>query len=146
MARIKIDLPARFAFTCSIPVRISDINYGGHVGNDAILSLVHEARLQYLRHHGYSELNLEGAGLIMADAAIEFRQELFYGEQVLISVTAAEWSRIGFDLYYKLEKKKNDDSTVLVAAVKTGMVCYDYNQKKVTAVPAAVIARMKTDE
>jgi len=143
MARIRIDLPDQFAFTCSIPVRISDINYGGHVGNDAILSLVHEARLQYLQYYGYSELNLEGAGLIMADAAIEFKQELFYGETVLVSVAAAEWSRIGFELYYKLEKKKNDSSTVLVAAAKTGMICYDYTLKKVTAVPAAVITRMK---
>ncbi len=146
MARIKIDLPDLFAFTCIIPVRISDINYGGHVGNDAVLSLIHEARLQYLQQHGYTELNLEGAGLIMADAAIEFKQELFYGETVLVSITAAEWSRIGFDLFYKLEKKKADGTPVLVAAAKTGMVCYDYQLKKVTAVPAAAIARLKAAE
>lgn len=146
MARIKIDLPDLFGFTCSIPVRISDINYGGHVGNDAILSLIHEGRLQYLQQHGYSELNFEGTGLIMADAAIEFRQELFYGEKVLVSVTAAEWSRIGFDLFYKLEKKKTDGTSVLVAAAKTGMICYDYQLKKVAAVPAAAMARLKAAE
>ncbi|MFT3675067.1 MAG: acyl-CoA thioesterase [Chitinophagaceae bacterium] len=146
MARIKIDLPDLFGFTCAIPVRISDINYGGHVGNDAILSLIHEARLQYLQQYGYTELDLGGAGLIMADAAIEFKQELFYGETVLVSVTAAGWSRIGFDLFYKLEKKKTDGTPVLVAAAKTGMVCYDYRLKKVTAVPAAAVAKMKVTE
>lgn len=146
MARIKLTLPVTFQFHCNIPVRITDINYGGHVGNDAVLSLIHEARLQYLQHYGFSELDFAGAGLIMADAAIEFKQELFYGEVVEISVTADEWNRIGFDLYYKLEKKKADGSVILVASAKTGMICYDYNQKKVTGIPAAALARMKAGD
>ena len=85
MARIKIDLPDNFSFTTSIQVRITDINYGGHVGNDAILSLVHEARMQFLKQLGYTELEFAGVGLIMADAAIEFRNELFYGDVVIVS-------------------------------------------------------------
>jgi acyl-CoA thioesterase FadM len=43
MARIKIELPQSFSFTCRIPVRITDINYGGHAGNDTVLSIIHEA-------------------------------------------------------------------------------------------------------
>lgn len=134
MARIKIDLPAIFTFSCTIPVRITDINYGNHVGNDTILSIIHEARVQFLHHCGYAELQFAGAGLIMADAAIEFRQELFYGESLIASVTAGEFSRVGFDLYYKLEKQSGD-KRILVAAAKTGMICYDYTQKKMVAVP-----------
>jgi hypothetical protein len=45
-----------------------DINYGGHLGNDAVLSLVHEARVRFLKQQGYTENNIEGAGIIMADA------------------------------------------------------------------------------
>ena len=42
MARIRIDCPDNFSFSCQIPIRINDINYGGHVGNDSLLSLVLE--------------------------------------------------------------------------------------------------------
>lgn len=134
MARIRIDLSQNFSFSCKIPVRITDINYGGHVGNDTILSIVHEARMQYFNHFGYTEMNFAGIALIMADAAIEFKNELFYGDIVIASVTTGEISRIGFELIYKLEKI-TDDSLKLVAAAKTGMICYDYERKKMVAVP-----------
>jgi acyl-CoA thioesterase FadM len=55
MARIKIDLPAKFPFSARIPVRITDINFAGHVGNDTILSIVHESRTQFFTHLGYTE-------------------------------------------------------------------------------------------
>jgi acyl-CoA thioester hydrolase len=138
MARIKIDLPDSFSFTTSMQVRITDINYGGHVGNDAILSLVHEARMRFLKQLGYTELKMEGVGLIMADAAIEFRNELFYGDKVFISIACTEFSKVSFDIYYKLEKTTGpveDKKRILVATAKTGMVCYDYANKKIAAIP-----------
>lgn len=140
MPRIKIDLPAYFPFSTLIPVRITDLNYGGHVGNDTVLSLLHEARMQYLHHHGYTELGLGGAGLIMSDVGIEFKNELFYGDTVKASVAIAEISKISFELYYKLEKETGG-KTVLVATAKTGMVCFDYEKKKIMAIPEEVKAR-----
>src|SRR5262245_60948037 len=107
MARIKIDLPGKFSFSTNIPVRITDVNYGGHVGNDTVLSIIHEARVQFLNHYGYKELEFEGIGMIMADAGIEFKNELFYGDTVIASVAVAEFTRAGFELYYKLEKEEN---------------------------------------
>lgn len=134
MPRIKIDLPQSFSFTTNIPVRITDLNYGNHVGNDAILSLIHEARMQYLSQGGFTELQFAGVGMIMSDVGIEFKSELFYGDTVIASVTAGEISKVGFELYYKLEKEEKG-KRVLVAAAKTGMVCYDYSAKKITAIP-----------
>lgn len=137
MSRIKIDLPDSFSFTAIIPVRITDINYGNHVGNDAVLSIIHEARMQFLSKYGYTELNLEGIGLIMADVGIEFKKEIFYGDAIEIKIAATDFTAVGFDLYYLLEKQK-DNNKLTVAIAKTGMVCYDYARKKITAVPATV--------
>jgi YbgC/YbaW family acyl-CoA thioester hydrolase len=134
MSRIKIDLPASFSFITSIPIRITDINYGGHLGNDSFLGLIHEARIQFLQSKGYSEMNMGGVGMIMADAAIEFRNELFYGDIVQLSVTIASVSKVSFDIYYKLEKESGGKKMV-VALAKTAMVCYDYTRKKIVAVP-----------
>lgn len=127
-------LPAHFSFTTEIPVRITDLNYGGHVGNDAILSLVHEARMQYLKSFGFSEMQFDTASLIMSDAGIEFKSEAFYGDVLTIAVTAGEFSRVGFDLFYKFTKT-DVDREVVVALAKTGMICFDYTARKVVAVP-----------
>ncbi len=137
MARIKIGLPAHFSFTTEIPIRITDLNYGGHVGNDTVLSIIHEARVQFLKRYGYQELNTGGAGLIMGDVAIEFKNEIFYGDTIQASVAAGEFSRVSFDLFYLLEKE-TDGKKVTVAIAKTGMVCYNYALKKIVQVPEEV--------
>lgn len=142
MARIKIQLPEEFQFSCKIPVRITDINYGGHAGNDTILSIIHEARMQFLKNIGYTEMSFEGAGLIMADVTIEFKKELFYGDIVITSVTAGEFSKVGFELFYKLEKETEGVKS-LVAVAKTGMICYDYEMKKIVALPDDAKKKLK---
>ncbi|WEK35413.1 MAG: thioesterase family protein [Candidatus Pseudobacter hemicellulosilyticus] len=142
MARIKISLPEQFSFTTLIPIRITDLNYGSHVGNDTILSLLHEARAQYLQHYGYSELSMAGKGLIMSDVGIEYKKELFYGDQLQASVTAAEFSKMSFDVYYKLEKIV-DGRPILVVAAKTGMVCFDYTTRKIGTMPQEVIEKLQ---
>ena len=134
MSRTKIELPQQFPFTASFAVRITDINYGNHVGNDSILSLLHEARMQYLQHYGFSEMNFGGVGMIMRDVMIEFKKEIFYGDQLLIGVVAAGFTNVSFDLYYKVEKK-NEQKPILLVAARTGMVCYDYSRNKIVAVP-----------
>lgn len=136
MARIKIDLPTGKLAKLLIPVRISDINYGNHVGNDAFVSLIHEARLQWLKQYNYSEINFAGAGLIMSDIAIEFKSESFYGDIVKVEVLIGEITRISFELYYRLTATR-DDKNILLALAKTGMITYDYKNKKPVSIPAA---------
>ena len=134
MARIKIEIPNTIIGTYTIPVRIADINYGNHVGNDAFVSIIHEARMQWLKQYNYTELKIEGIGLIMSDLAIEFKSEAFYGDVVEVKLSVAEISRVSFELYYQLFAKRNDEN-ILLANAKTGMVCFDYDAKKVSAIP-----------
>ncbi len=140
MERIKISLPGNFAFSTIITIRITDLNYGGHVGNDVFLSLIHEARLQFLQHFSYSELEFAGTGLIMADAAIEFKRELLYGNQIKISVAANGFDKLGFDIVYLMEVKEGEN-WMTAGKAKTGMTCYDYSNKKRAAVPVEVIEK-----
>jgi len=137
MERIKIKLPANFAFAATLTIRVTDLNYGGHVGNDSFLSLIHEARQQFLLNHGYTELNLAGTGIIMSDVAIEFKKELNYGDVVKIHVAAAGFDKFTFDLFYKMEIV-NGTETALACKAKTGILCYDYANKKMAPVPGEV--------
>ena len=137
MSRIKIILPEKFSFITQIPIRVTDINYGNHVGNDSILSILHEARMQFLNNYGYTEKQFEGVGMIMRDAGIEFLKELFYGDTIYASIAASGFSRAGFDIYYKLEiaAERPGSAGIVAVAAKTGMICYDYDKKKIVAVP-----------
>ena len=141
MNRIKIELPGQFHFSTTINIRVTDLNYGGHVGNDSFLSLIQEARQQFLLSHGYEELSIAGVGLIMADVAIEFKKELNYGDAVKISVAADGFDKLGFDLFYKLEIATGDEIQTAGKA-KTGMLCFDYTLKKKTAIPEEVIQKL----
>lgn len=141
MARIKLELPQHFEFTTSIPIRITDINYGGHAGNDSMLSIIHEARIQFLKHHGYEEKSIAGIGLIMGDVVIEFKKELFYGDTVDIAVTASGFERVSFDIFYRLDAERNG-KVITVATAKTGMVCFDYTTKKIASIPEEVRTKM----
>lgn len=132
MARIKIDLPEKFIFETEITVRISDINYGGHLGNDAVLSIVHEARLRFFNSLGYTEKNIEGAATIMTDAAIVYRNEGFYGNVLKISLAIQDVSNSGFDVLYKLVRTSDQKE---IAKVKTGVAFFDYELKKIITIP-----------
>ena len=131
MARIKITMPEKFVGELKIPVRITDINYGNHMGNDALVSILHEARIQWLAQLGYTELNVENTGLIMSDLAVEYKNESFYGDMLTIKLAVGEITSVSFELFYNIF---NQHSKV-IAKAKTGMVCYDYDAKKVTPVP-----------
>ncbi len=132
MERIKLTPPEEFKFSTKIKVRITDINYGNHVGNDTFLSYLHEARMQYLNHFNHTELDVNGCSLIMSDIAVQLKNELIYGDEFEAFVQATNFDKLGFDIFYKLINTKTQ---AVVAIAKTGMVCFDYNLKKKISLP-----------
>lgn len=142
MPRIKIEMPENYSFSTEIPVRISDINYGGHLGNDAVLSMVHEARVRFLNHYHYNELDVEGLGIIMTDSAIVYKAESFYGEKIQIDVAVGDFNKYGCDFYYLITNK---ETAVEIAHAKTGIVFFDYEERKVSAVPEVFQSKVIKD-
>lgn len=142
MARIKLSLPDHLPFATELEVRVNDTNYGGHMGNDALLSLLHEARMRFLGSMGFSEMDVDGAGIIMADSAIEYRSEAFRGETLLIRVGAHDFSRRGCDIVYHVSDKASGRE---VARAKTGIVFFDYQARKTLPVPAEFLRRCGQD-
>lgn len=132
MARIKLELPEKFSFETEIPVRITDINYGGHLGNDSVMSVIHEARVRFLEKYGYTELDICGAGLIQSDAVIVFKAEAFYGDVIKVDVAVGDFSSTGCDFFFLLTNKADGR---VIAQSKTGIVFFDYQRKKPLRVP-----------
>lgn len=140
MSRLSIELPSHFPFSTTLTVGIGDINYGGHMGNDAVLRLAHEARLRFLKSLGHTEMDVHGCGIIMSDAAVVYRAEAFHGDELAVSVAVADFNKYGCDLLYAMVRK--GDGTE-IARVKTGIVFFDYQARKVTRAPAAFVSRFQ---
>ena len=132
MPRIKIVLPNKFIFRTEIQIRITDINYGGHLGNDSLLSIIHEARVRFLQYLGYSESNVEGNGIIMIDAGVQCKSEGFYGDELLIEIAVNDFTEIGCDFVYRLTNKNSKKE---IAVAKTGIVFFNYEKRKTAPVP-----------
>lgn len=128
----------KFTFATEIDVRISDINYGGHLGNDRYLSLFQDARLRYLQQFGYSEISIgDNTSLIMSQAHIDFKAEAFWGDRLKIYVRVAVIQTIKFKFEYLLVS--HDDAKKVIATGYTEMVGFDYPARKIKKLPAQFV-------
>lgn len=141
MARVKLTLPDEMAFVASLEVRITDLNYGGHLGNDRILAYAQEARCSLLAGWGATEIDAFGTGMIIADAAIQFKTEGFFPDKIEIYMGVSDISPVGWDFYYNMVIPSRNKS---LAFVKTGMVAFDYQSGKMVDIPKPLATRLRT--
>ncbi len=122
-----------FSFTMPYRVRVADINYGGHVANSAILNIFQDGRIGYLAALGpYSELDLGGCGIILPEAHVYFRAEIFLGQELQIGVRCPEIGKSSFQLDYRIER-----DSVLTAEGSTPVICFDYQKRRPVRIPAS---------
>ena len=132
MTRLQLELPNSFLFTTELTVRVTDINFAGHLGNDNLLSLLQEARARFLDSHGLPEMDIFGAGMVITDVAVVYQSESFRGELLKIEITVGDFNQYGCDFFYRITEKTSGRK---VAKAKTGMVFFDYRQRRVQQTP-----------
>ncbi|MDD0852826.1 thioesterase family protein [Halobacteriovorax sp. GB3] len=140
MARVKISIPSNKIYETQLSVRVNDINYGNHLSNDALLRFAHEVRLRFLNELSFDELNFYGGGLIMSDAALQYKNEGFLFDQLHCELYIDEITTHGFEFVYKFIRSR-DKATICV--VKTGMVFFNYETKKIASCPQGFVDKYK---
>ncbi|HDP99592.1 MAG TPA: acyl-CoA thioesterase [bacterium] len=134
-----------FKFSTEIAVTVGDINYGGHLGNDRLLSLFQEARLRYLQQFNCSELSIgDDTSLIMSQAHVNFKAEAFWGDQLTIFVRISRIEKIRFLFEYLIVK--TDQPQKIIATGHTQMVGFDYHHRKVKKLPLSFVQTIKAYE
>ena len=88
--------------------------------------------MQFLAHYGLSELDICGAGIIMADSVIVYKSEAFPGELLELAVGVADFNKYGCDFIYRVTEKTSGRE---VARAKTGIVFFDYQRRVIQKVP-----------
>ncbi len=131
--RVQIQFTKPFQFSTTIPVLINHINFGGHVGNDSTLSILHEARIRFLKQWNFTEMDCGGVSLIMADSMVQYKAEGFLHDVFVVEIYAEKTSSKSFDLYYKISTQR-EHKTITIANAKTGMVCFDYKTRKIAEI------------
>ena len=97
-----------------------------------MLSLIHEARVRFLKKNGFTEFDIGGASIIMVDTAIVYKSESFHGDILTFEVAVADVGKLGCDFYYRITNKKTGEE---VAHAKTGIVFFDYETRTAISVP-----------
>jgi YbgC/YbaW family acyl-CoA thioester hydrolase len=137
MPRNKIIPPTPACFVIHLQVKESDINHGGHVGNERYLLFAQEARLAFLKSLGCTELKFSVYGLILAETHVEYLTELFIDESIEVHLSIAAPARVAFECYCQV-KTNREGKSVIAANIKSNMVCFDYKERKVKSIPEEI--------
>ena len=122
-----------YRFTIPYPVRVADVNYGGHVSNAAVLSFFQDARIAWLAAlGGHSELDIGGCGIILPEAHVRYLAEMFLGDRLEIGVKVGEVRNSAFVLHYRIER-----DGVATTEGTTNLVAFDYGARKPCRLPEA---------
>ena len=137
MPRNKILPPTPACFVIHLQVKESDVNYAGHAGNERYLLFAQEARLEFLKSLGCTELKFGAYGLILAETHVEYLTELFIDETIEVHLSISAPTRAAFECYYQV-KTNREGKSIIAANIKSNMVCFDYKERKVKSIPEEI--------
>lgn len=127
-----------FRFSIPLTVRVIDLNYGNHVGYQNYFSFFQEARIAYLKQFSYSEMDIEGHGMIIGEANCRYKHELFLHDEIQVACAVTELMSKGFVMEYQISK-----ANAVCATGHTKNFCYDYQAKRVTRPPKAFVQAVR---
>lgn len=118
MARVELELPEQFFYSTTMQVRYTDLNTGGHVGNDQMISLLSSARFSFFQFLGLNEDSLDGYRVVVTDLVTSYRSESFAEETLRFELGFMDFNKYGGDIIFRVTKGHNQ----LVTLAKTGFI------------------------
>ncbi|WP_404416689.1 thioesterase family protein [Vreelandella aquamarina] len=137
MERVKLDFPTDAVIHHhSVSVRVTDMNYGRHLGHDALVSLLHEARSQALMAVGYPEWDLAGYHSVVADLAVQYQSEARCPDILVVETAIPDPAGKALSVYHRVLA---DEGARLVATARLNLLVMDSTAGTPVAVPAEVV-------
>lgn len=136
-------MPKRIDKLKTLEVRISDINYGNHMGNDRALSFFQDARICFLEQLGYEERRIgENVGIIISEAQVKYRKEVFLHDLLDASVWVDEIRDRSLVMHYAFIRQ-SDQTCVFEGSTK--IYAFDYQSRKAVRLPEAFREAVEED-
>ena len=115
-------------FSVNYKVTISDINYGGHMGNERALLLFQQSRIELFKSLGVTEINVgDNVGTIQKDAHVYYKGEVYLGDELTVIIKNIDIKKTSLNFIYSVEKREGK----IVLEGSTIIVAFDYEKKKV---------------
>ena len=106
---------------------------GGRLEHIALLSLLKEARLAFLKNHRMSEdCIVKGVGFVIGELSVRYVAAAYEGDNIQVSLNISEVSEKRCTLLYQVTKEPQNE---LIAAAKTTIVFIDIIANKSIKIP-----------
>lgn len=142
MPRVKLSDLSAYPYQIELGVRVTDINYGGHLGYDRLLGLAHEARIHLLEQLGASELDLGDGrtGVVAVDLQVLYQGLAFRGDRLRFEIGIAELRSTSFRLAHRVRRASDGGE---IARLEICLAAYDAAAQRPTVLPEAFRARVE---
>lgn len=142
MPRTKIIEQKQYPFQSQLTVRVSDLNYGAHLGYDRLLTLVQQSRMEMFAQWGMSETDLGDGktGIVAADAVLNYRGEAFFNDRLIVEICPIEVGLVSFRLAHRVSKIDGSP----IALIEIGFAAFDYKKRSATKLPDVFSEKLKS--
>ncbi|RUR32038.1 thioesterase [Vreelandella andesensis] len=133
MERVTLDFPtAAIIHRHPLTVRVTDMNYGRHLGHDALVSLCHEARVHAFAALGLPEWDMKGYPSVVVDLAVQYQSEARWPDALIIETAVLEPQGKALTVYQRI---CHADTDKVVATVRVNQLLLDLSTGRPVKVP-----------
>ncbi len=108
------------------------MNYGRHLGHDALISLLHEARVQAFAALNFAEWDMAGYPSIVADLVVQYQSEARFPDALVIETAVPAPEGKALTVYQRVVQ---DDGERVVATARVNQLLIDMQSGKPVTVP-----------
>ncbi|WP_447553477.1 acyl-CoA thioesterase [Vreelandella sp. EE22] len=132
MERVTLDFPeTSIIHRHSLTVRITDMNYGQHLGHDALVSLLADARAQAFASLAYPEWDMAGYPSVVADLTVMYQRETRFADRLVVETAVPEPEGKALTVYHRVLNERDER----VATARVTLLLLDPAAGKTVAVP-----------
>jgi len=136
MERVRLEFPeAAIVHRHPLTVRVTDMNYGRHLGHDTLVSLLHEARIQAFAALGLTEWDMGGYPSVVADLAIQYQSEARWPDALVVETAIPAPGSKAITVYHRVRHAEGGRS---VATARLNVMLVDPAAGRPVSVPEAV--------
>jgi acyl-CoA thioesterase FadM len=142
LARIKLARLDQYQSVYETSIEVTDLNYGNHLGNDALVGIIHRARVHFLQRLGASENNLGNGktGILLADLVVNYKGEGFLFDKLVVESSIGEVRSKGFRMFHRITAAQGR----LIALAEAGIVAFDYQKRNVVRIPEPFFSKISS--
>ncbi|MFY0991363.1 acyl-CoA thioesterase [Halomonas sp. C05BenzN] len=136
MERVRLEFPAAdIVHRHPLTVRVTDMNYGRHLGHDTLVSLLHEARIQAFGALGLTEWDMGGYPSLVADLAVQYQSEARWPDALVVETAIPPPEGRVISVYHRVRHAEGGRP---VATARLNVMLVDPDAGRPVAIPEDV--------